>query len=1141
MSAEENSDSDSNKLETVIQRLEESVLSEEKRLTVRGPSPDAPPTCLPARVREIVTKNLNDSTGAMSSVMSLQEENRVLQGELARLEDLLAHSRADRDELAIKYGAISERLEQSLRFETGEGDHDSPESRSLAQQNVDLRRRLDEEQAAYKRKLTAYQEGQQRQAQLVQKLQVKVLQYKKKCGDLEQMLQEKSSELEKRSMSSNSETSNGRHQDEASSNLEDALIRLEEEQQRSSSLSAVNAMLREQLEQAGLANEALSQDIRRLTVDWTKAREELEQKESDWRREEESFHGYFSSEHSRMLKLWRQVVGFRRHVCEIKAATERDLSDMRSELARMSHSAQVSCSGLSTSVDSRVAGEKALRVQLEQQLRERVVEMINLQSRTDAEKSELNVRLSDVVRECGRLKGQIVERDNEISMLMKKLEEQSCSDETDTQLIRAHSEILLDTLRDIAQTVLSDGELSSEADQDSLVAPLLALIRDSSPRCSSFSLKLAALPEASLLSPLPDAALSALRSAVTNKTLQLQDVRGRLLSAQSSVQQLRKQLSECDLARRDSEQRNQVLQRERDAAQRERETTQKEKDHLKQDRDLLASEKAKLEKSVQAAESSSQIVQMECEKLQLAVLGAQRERDHERDEKEAAVQERDRAKAETQRIQKQWDLSESRASAQRGELSAARETHQQGEVERQLMEQEKAQLSEALARAESSNTELSLQLNKLLSEDAALRDSLAKMGGMNEDLAQDKVDLNNYILQLEEEKSLRLAQKREAEQEKLTIRDELVRLEQDRLELESGRILLQQALQDAEQSRAGMETELQSLRVERLKLKERVGLLCAEVASLGSELSLAQGEAQNNEVALEEAGRGRAELARDKAALVVQLTASERENSVLSEELAAFRSERESLETSLFEAQQQLAQVESRRDQLETENQTLRVRCETAIAELKRARSDGENTLAQAEREKQTLTQALNAAQLEAQQALRKAISEHQEDVERLISEKEVVRHSLQMEHEAALRRLRQEMDDQQHRAKRDREDLQEELRSLQHDRDQSLLQAETEKQQALSLKEVEKAVLSDRVSSLQAELSAAALEAERMAREAAHHKEQEQIRVGALTGEMLELRSQLDEATSAHQRELNGLQELCSDLRSRADVALKE
>ena len=49
----------------------------------------------------------------------------------------------------------------------------------------------------------------------------------------------------------------------------------------------MNAMLREQLEQSGLANEALSQDIRRLTADWTKAREELDQKETDWRREEE--------------------------------------------------------------------------------------------------------------------------------------------------------------------------------------------------------------------------------------------------------------------------------------------------------------------------------------------------------------------------------------------------------------------------------------------------------------------------------------------------------------------------------------------------------------------------------------------------------------------------------------------------------------------------------------------------------------------------------------------------------------------------------------------------------------------------------------------------------------------------------------
>lgn len=49
----------------------------------------------------------------------------------------------------------------------------------------------------------------------------------------------------------------------------------------------VNSMLREQLEQANVANAALSEDIRKLTADWARARDELEQREVEWRREEE--------------------------------------------------------------------------------------------------------------------------------------------------------------------------------------------------------------------------------------------------------------------------------------------------------------------------------------------------------------------------------------------------------------------------------------------------------------------------------------------------------------------------------------------------------------------------------------------------------------------------------------------------------------------------------------------------------------------------------------------------------------------------------------------------------------------------------------------------------------------------------------
>lgn len=46
-------------------------------------------------------------------------------------------------------------------------------------------------------------------------------------------------------------------------------------------------MLREQLDQANLANQSLSEDIRKVTSDWTRSCKELEQREAVWRREEE--------------------------------------------------------------------------------------------------------------------------------------------------------------------------------------------------------------------------------------------------------------------------------------------------------------------------------------------------------------------------------------------------------------------------------------------------------------------------------------------------------------------------------------------------------------------------------------------------------------------------------------------------------------------------------------------------------------------------------------------------------------------------------------------------------------------------------------------------------------------------------------
>ena len=65
-------------------------------------------------------------------------------------------------------------MEQSYKTDAGSERDRDEQNRSLVTQNIELRRKLEEEHANYKRKLQAYQDGQQRQAQLVQKLQAKV-------------------------------------------------------------------------------------------------------------------------------------------------------------------------------------------------------------------------------------------------------------------------------------------------------------------------------------------------------------------------------------------------------------------------------------------------------------------------------------------------------------------------------------------------------------------------------------------------------------------------------------------------------------------------------------------------------------------------------------------------------------------------------------------------------------------------------------------------------------------------------------------------------------------------------------------------------------------------------------------------------
>ena len=115
-------------------------------------------------------------------------------------------------------------------------------------------------------------------------------------------------------------------------------------------MNHINLTLREQLDQATIANQKLSQEIQKVNHEWIRLREQLETREREWREEENSFNDYFGQEHAKLLNLWRTVVSFRRSFSEMKSSTERDLLRLKSDLSQATRTMQSACFNLNANI-----------------------------------------------------------------------------------------------------------------------------------------------------------------------------------------------------------------------------------------------------------------------------------------------------------------------------------------------------------------------------------------------------------------------------------------------------------------------------------------------------------------------------------------------------------------------------------------------------------------------------------------------------------------------------------------------------------------------------------------------------------------------------------------------------------------------
>ncbi|XP_042804654.1 ciliary rootlet coiled-coil protein 2 [Panthera leo] len=911
---------------------------------------------------------------------------------------------------------------------------------------------------------------------------------------------------------------------EHSADLEEALGRLEAAEQRSTGLSQVNTLLREQLGHMKKANDRLAEELARTTDGVLHLRSQLELREAR-RRAETQIRRTRSGGSQDFLLLWRQVTALHVQLAELRTTAERALTDMRAEMARTAGRLQTACLALGSRL--RLAASSAAGA-LEQRLRDQVRETLQLQGRWDAEKVALQARLSEQTLLVEKLTEQNSEKERTISSLkmdVQKLESRRSGGQRAADTLEDQVEALQRVLKSITEVAQEDAGCPERAcsggpEAQEAQGQVRRPGSSASPQRGVSPLRAHALDA---LHPAPQA----VHAALERWRLLEQELRLQLGSSQAEAARLREQLSEAQrelqAARRLLQERAQEQVREPEDLLRELEAQSREAQRCRASSELLQREKRALETAVEEMRGKAACADAEKQRLEAENTELHRSLLLWAEQKEELVQQGERGRRELETSQGRLEQLEEKVSGLKKELVSAQEALNSARLQRDVLESEREGLHRALARAESSNTDLEVLVTRLKSEGVEQRDSLAKMAALTEGLARDKGALGHQVLQLEQEREQLRERQKALEQERAGALERLARAQQ-RL----GPV--RQACGRLEERLRGREAAFER---QRARLQEQVGQVTCKKQALEEQLarSLQDREAQRD--TLQRTLQEREALSEERAQLLAKQEALERQVRLTAEEAAELRAERDSLERSLFETQQLVMQLQAQREQLEGQARSMRLARQALQVEMQQLRSAWEVQETKLQWDVGRLQRQVAQQERDLQLALESQALAHHEDLARLQREKESLSLSLTEEKEVAAHRLEQEKKLVAKNAAK-REALKEEIQSLKHERDESLLQLENEMQEALSLKEEERRLLRE-------ELFRAMQELGQVRQEAQSQQKQAEATVSATAAELKALQAQFEDAISAHQREAAALRDSLREMAAERSNAGRE
>ncbi|XP_067617480.1 rootletin isoform X1 [Eurosta solidaginis] len=1057
---------------------------------------------------------------------------------------------------------------------------ESTSTAALLRQNHELRQRLSDESSNYRRRIDSYKQAQQNQANLVSRLQSKIQQYRQRCSDLEDRMHETIKHTPAQSCAPKittgpttsqvmcSTSGIGQSSLPCSSSLDSPPLtcgrdfvvhedsgelcrKLEDEHSKCVQLIAQNNSLREQLEESNRTNESITNDLQKMTNDFSNLRDELLIKENEYKEEEQAFKDYYNGEHNRLLKMWREVVAMKRTFKDMQAAMKNEVGRMGLEIGNAHKDISNSCNGLSFVLQQ---AKRATDEELHEYRREN---------------NDLKSQFATLKVQYEGARQEVLERDQRLLELMnqlKRLEERCALAESQAMLANRYNdeiERLNSSMREIAQAVVQDADCADRVADDTNEAnetmQHMHLSRDATNSSAAGmmnvgpSTKSPRRSSARASQAFAEGTISAVQAALHKYQLALHDMQVKFQNSNEILRSTKTQLETSEGTKALLTTKVQQLTEKLDASNSKLSELLNERDSLQKTLEEIRQQKQQSEQGRLDLNSAFDNLSSDLEKLQLKNGKLQKRIDLLEDDKKAVELEIQRILKDKNIIEMNLRSEEDRGSRLREEIISLREELNSVSLNRDLLEQQRIESENIINLIEKQKADMEYDLDKLLLEKCDMQEKLDKVSTSNTFTTDELKNIQSNLTQTQEERNKLKAELCELQMEVANIRKELSGVEKARLELETDNLSYSEKLKCTQLEKEKILQDLACVTRDRGDIHNQLTALCRKKESLNEELMRTRQKLEQTVETNNRLNRNLEEMVKDVEEKQVVIDLHEKETHRLQELLTALRTEKESLEAVLFDANTQLEATEEKRQQLERDYQEALVREESLKNAVARLNKELEQCQRRAQETKTQLINAARTAENDFNQKIANLKAGSEEAAKKHADELYKLKNGLEKRMAQALQALQTAKDDEIEKLQERLDGLQAHLESLVQQHEEAMIRAENEKQQALLMAHRDKQSLMEKLEAAARDLKVEQDGIERTRREYNAHDEKQRNAIAQLKDEMSTIRTReeetkikLEECIRKQEIQLSGLREerdnlsrLCEELKM--DIRLKE